>query len=220
MIISNLEQTRLRAYLEENKLSKSSADFINSVYDLKVNENITRTDSLSYSNIKGISLEEIDTLFKDEESKSMAKNLRLATLFSADEKLSHAMFNTVLGKPFSLGYDFLYNSYEDKHVFFNADRNSLSSLLHESLGSRLDLKNSNSTDVIPQDRLDEILLEVQSFNFLDSLSRTSKDQYGRYKDKKDDYSFLYGDLSLKYEELRLKYEEYENVNKMIIQQYK
>ena len=77
----------------------------------------------------------------------------------------------------------------------------------------------NSTDVISQDRLDEILTKVNSFNFLSVLTSTSKDKYDKYKDEDNEYSFLYNDFSLKYEELKYKYEELDNINKNIIKQF-
>ena len=149
----------------------------------------------------------------------MAKNLRLATLFSSDDYLSKALFNTVLGQPFNVGFSYLSNSYEDKNMFLSSNTNSLADLLHESITQRVNNPNSNSTDVISQDRLDEILTKVNSFNFISDLSNTSKKGYDKYKDKKDDYSFLYNDYNLKYQELVYKYKELENINKTLIKQF-
>ena len=50
-------------------------------------EKSSHTNKLSYENIKGITLEEIESNFADEDNKAMAKSLRLATLFSEDEIL-------------------------------------------------------------------------------------------------------------------------------------
>jgi hypothetical protein len=178
-----------------------------------------KTDVLTYENIKGITLEEIDTLFKNEDDKNMAKNLRLSTLFSNDDYLSKALFKTVLGQAFNLGFSYLADRYEDKNMFLSLKNNSLSDLLFSSFTNKINNQNSKSTDVISQDRLDEILTAVNSFNFISSLSNTSKKGYDKYKDEKNDYSFLYNDYNLKYQELLYKYQEFENINKNIIKQF-
>lgn len=223
MISSNINEILLKNDLQEtSKTKNSSTDFLSSLIATSQKENdvdVIRDDSLTFDNIKGISLEEIDTLFKDEDSKNMAENLRLATLFTEDDTLGQALFNTVLGQPFELGYSYLFDRYEDKNSFFNTT-SSLSDLLHSSISDKLDNGDKKGSDVISQDRLDEILTSVNSFNFVSALSTTSKDQYGRYKDDEDnDYSFLYNDYSLKYQELMYKYEEIDNYNKSIIKQF-
>ena len=43
-------------------------------------------------------------------------------------------------------------------------------------------QNISSTDVISQEKLDEILLEIDSFYFIGILTKTSKDGYDKYKD--------------------------------------
>lgn len=216
MEISDLTAARIKTYLENNSSPLEQRDFLDSLIDHKTNT--SRTDALTFENIKGITLEEIDTLFKDEESKQMAKNLRLATLFSKDDKLGLAMFNTVKGKPFNIGYEYLFNRYEDKHTFLGSNNDNLSDLLHKSLTTRLN-ENLKPNEVISQDRLDEILLEVNSFSFVDSLSRTSKDQYGRYKDD-DKYSWLYNNHALEYAQLKQKYEEQDKEIEKLLNQYK
>ena len=223
MISSNINEILLKNDLQEtSKTKNSSTDFLSSLIATSQKENdvdVIRDDSLTFDNIKGITLEEIDTLFKDEDSKNMAENLRLATLFTEDDTLGQALFNTVLGQPFELGYSYLFDRYEDKNSFFNTT-SSLSDLLHSSISDKLDNGDKKGSDVISQDRLDEILTSVNSFNFVSALSTTSKDQYGRYKDDEDnDYSFLYNDYSLKYQELMYKYEEIDNYNKSIIKQF-
>lgn len=180
----------------------------------------SKTDSLTFENIKGITLEEIDTLFKNEDDKNMAKNLRLATLFTNDESLSKALFNTVLGQPFNVGYSYLTNRYEDKSIFLNStSSDNLFDLLQESIRSKINNKTTNSTDVISQEQLDKILTTVNSFNFVSALSNSSKRGYDKYKDEKNDYSFLYNDYNLKYQELMYKYQEQENKNKTLIKQF-
>jgi hypothetical protein len=179
-----------------------------------------KTDSLSYENIKGITLEEIDTLFKNEDDKNMAKNLRIATLFSSDDYLSKALFNTVLGQPFNLGFSYLSDRYEDKNMFLSSkNSDNLFDLLQESINQKINNSNSKSTDVISQDKLDEILTKVNSFNFISALSNSSKKGYDKYEDEKNDYSFLYNDYNLKYQELVYKYQELENINKTLIKQF-
>lgn len=179
-----------------------------------------KIDALTYENIKGITLEEIDTLFKTEDDKNMAKNLRIATLFTTDEYLSKALFNTVLGQPFNVGYSYLTDRYKDKNIFLNStSSDNLFDLLQESISSKINNKSTNSTDVIPQEQLDKILTSVNSFNFVKALSNTSKRGYDKYEDEKNDYSFLYNDYNLKYQELIYKYQELENINKSLIKQF-
>ena len=221
MITSNIDSIMAQVSSSTNGTNKiTSNTFLNNlVNNSALTQSTIKTNSLSYENIKGISLEEIDTLFVNEDDKNMAKNLRLATLFSSDDYLSKALFNTVLGQPFNVGFSYLSNSYEDKNMFLSSNTNSLANLLHESITQRVNNPNSNSTDVISQDRLDEILTKVNSFNFISALSNTSKKGYDKYKDKKDDYSFLYNDYNLKYQELVYKYKELENINKTLIKQF-
>lgn len=223
MITSTINEILLRNEQKESNVSIKSNDFLNSLIASTKTEDISikRTDSLSYENIKGISLEEINSIFKDEESKSMAKNLRLATLFTEDLILGQALFNTVLGQPFDLGYSYLFDRYEDKNSFLNqSSSNSLADLLQSSISNKINNKDNKSTDVISQDRLDEILTSINSFNFISALSTTSKDKYGRYKDEdENDYSFLYNDYALQYEQLKFKYEELDNINKSLIKQF-
>ena len=221
MITSNIDSIMAQVSSSTNATNKiTSNTFLNNlVNNSALTQSTIKTNSLSYENIKGISLEEIDTLFVNEDDKKMAKNLRLATLFSSDDYLSKALFNTVLGEPFNVGFSYLSSSYEDKNMFLSSNTNSLADLLHESITQRVNNPNSNSTDVISQDRLDEILTKVNSFNFISALSNTSKKGYDKYKDKKDDYSFLYNDYNLKYQELVYKYKELENINKTLIKQF-
>ena len=221
MITSNIDSIMAQVSSSTNATNKiTSNTFLNNlVNNSALTQSTIKTNSLSYENIKGISLEEIDTLFVNEDDKNMAKNLRLATLFSSDDYLSKALFNTVLGQPFNVGFSYLSNSYEDKNMFLSSNTNSLADLLHESITQRVNNPNSNSTDVISQDRLDEILTKVNSFNFISALSNTSKKGYDKYKDKKDDYSFLYNDYNLKYQELVYKYQELEDINKTLIKQF-
>ena len=96
MISSNINEILLKNDLQEaSKTTSSSTEFLSSLLASSKKENdvdVIRDDSLTFDNIKGISLEEIDTLFKDEDSKNMAENLRLATLFTEDDTLGQALF--------------------------------------------------------------------------------------------------------------------------------
>lgn len=221
MITSNINATI--ATLQNSTNSIKNNDIESFLTNLVTNKEVSttpKTDALTYENIKGITLEEIDTLFKNEDDKNMAKNLRLATIFSNDDYLSKALFNTVQGQAFNLGFSYLSNRYEDKSMFLSSFKNnSLADLLHSSFSNKINNPNKNSIEVIPQDRLDEILTAVNSFNFLSALSSTSKRSVDKYKDEKNDYSFLYNDYNLKYQELLYKYQEFENINKNIIKQF-
>ena len=220
MITSNIDSIMAQISASNNSnITTNSNSFLTTLVNNSTTTPSIKTNSLSYENIKGITLEEIDTLFTNEDDKNMAKNLRLATLFLSDDYLSKALFNTVLGQPFNIGFSYLSSSYEDKNMFLSSSKNSLADLLHESLTQKVNNPNTNSTDVISQDRLDEILTKVNSFNFISALSNSSKKGYDKYKDKKDDYSFLYNDYNLKYQELVYKYKELENINKTLIKQF-
>ena len=221
MITSNIDLIKAQISTANNaNISSNSGLFLNNLINNSTTTPSAKTDSLSYENIKGITLEEIGTLFKNEDDKNMVKNLRIATLFSNDEYLSKALFNTVLGQPFNLGLSYLSDRYNDTSMFL-ASKNSdnLFDLLHESISSKINNSNSKSTDVISQDKLDEILTKVNSFNFISALLNSSKRGYDKYEDEKNDYSFLYNDYNLKYQELVYKYKELENINKTLIKQF-
>ena len=220
MITSNIDLIKAQISNTINStIGTTSNQFLSTLVNSSNTTSSTRTNALTYENIKGISLEEINTLFINEDDKNMAKNLRLTTLFSNDDYLSKALFNTVLGQPFNLGYSYLSDRYNDKSMFLSSNSSSLADLLHESMTQKIVNSNAKSTDVISQDKLDEILTTVNSFNFISALSNTSKKGYDKYKDKKNDYSFLYNDYNLKYQELVYKYQELENINKTLIKQY-
>ena len=223
MITSNINELQFLANVKNDEINNKNDDFINEIKKTNSSEEFTtnKTNSFSFENIKGMTLEEIENIYTNEEDKQMAKNLRLATLFSSDDKLAKVMFNTVLGHPFNVGYSFLSDRYEDKHNYFSSLNGSskLSDLLHESMTHKIENKDMKPTDQIPQELLDEILLEINSFSFLDAMHSNSKDQYGRYKDKDDDYSFLYNDYALQYEQLMQKYKDLENQNTNLINQF-
>lgn len=220
MINSNYDLLLSNSLKSDATIKQEVDTFLNNLVDTRVENKTSKTNSLTYENIKGISLEEIETLFVSEDEKNMAKNLRLATLFSNDEILGKALFNTVLGQPFNLGYSYLSDRYNDKSIFFSSkNSNNLFDLLEESISQKLNNLTKSSTDVISQDKIDEILTKVNSFNFISALSNSSKKGYDKYKNENNDYSFLYNDYNLKYQELMYKYKELENFNKNIIKQF-
>ncbi|MFY4782998.1 hypothetical protein ACOTWN_07280 [Aliarcobacter butzleri] len=219
MINSNYEIAIAKAYNQQS--SNQEVDkFLNTLVDVNNENKSSKTADLSYENIKGITLEEIEKLFENEDEKNMAINLRLATLFSKDENLSKALFNVILGQPFTVGFEYLTDRYSDKNSYFKSKygNSSLFNLLHQSITNKVN-QNTSNTDVISQDMLDNILLEINSFDFMSSFSKTSKDGYNKYKNKDDRYSFLYEDYSLKYEELLTKYKELDNYNTNLIKQF-
>lgn len=222
MFTSNINELNFLANIKKDNISTKNQEFLKEVKNsIDKDFKTDKTNSLTFENIKNISLEEIEYLFTNEEDKQIAKNLRLATLFTNDENLSKAMFNTVLGKPFNLGYNFLSTKYEDKHNYFTSQNsnNSLSDLLHKSANYKINNENMKTTDQIPQEQLDEILLEINSFSFLDTLSSSYKNQYDTYKDENSDYSFLYNDYYLQYEQLKQEYKNMQNQNANLINQF-
>ena len=221
MITSNIHSILASLnHTKNNEIHNSEESFQNTLMVNLEEPTRTKTNSLTYDNIKGITLEEIDTLFTNENDKNMAKNLRIATLFTNDDYLAKVLFNTVLGQPFNLGYSYLSDRYNDKSIFFSSkNSNNLFDLLEESISQKLNNSTKSSTNVISQDKIDEILTKVNSFNFISALSNSSKKGYDKYKNEKNDYSFLYNDYNLKYQELMYKYKELENLNKNIIKQF-
>ncbi len=223
MITSNINEILLKnKYNTKDETPTNSNSFIDSLLTSKQEENSQKSTDFTYENIKSLSLEEIETLYTNKEDKQKAKNLKLATMFTDDRYLGEVLFNTVLGKPFELGYSFLYDTYNDKHSYFSSlnSKNSLSDILHNYISYKVNsVITTKGAEKIPQDYLDEILLEINSINFLSALSSSSKDQYDRYKDKDDKYSFLYNDNYLKYQELLYKYDNLKTYEKNIIKQY-
>lgn len=98
MISSNYDILLFKTNVNNNLEKNIDNIFSNSVENI-LNKDKRRDNSLTFSNINGITLKEIDELFEDKEKKNLAKNLRLATLFTNDEKLANILFDTVLGKP-------------------------------------------------------------------------------------------------------------------------
>ncbi|MDX9961371.1 MAG: hypothetical protein RBS32_07870, partial [Aliarcobacter sp.] len=71
---------------------------------------------------------------------------------------------------------------------------------------------------ISKEDLDEMLLKINSFNFVSALSSNAKkpyDKYDKYDKNKTDYSFLYNDFNLQYQELVYKHKQLENITKDI-----
>lgn len=219
MITSNIDEIQLKVLKAQQEQTQNSGEFKQTVLSSINNEveDNTKTDALTYENIKGISLEQIERLFKDEDSKNMAKNLRFATLFTKDTFLGKAMFNTVLGQPFDTGYNYLFNRYEDKHNFLNPKGKTIADIIHDSINRQIDEGFKKPTDVISEDRLGEILTQINSYSFVDAFARTSKSQYDRYKDD-DTYSSFYNNYALEYGQLLQRFEDMEKETNRIISQ--
>ncbi len=161
MKIENTSNTSLKSAIHTKDLESKNDKFIQSIKEsLKSIKNVKNL--FAFENIKNISLSEIDTIFKNEEEKLLAKNLKLASMFSNDENLAKVMYDTVLEKPLDLAYYFLKDRYEDKANFLSSrgSNTSLVDLLHQSLENKL--SNKNSTDVIPKEQLNLILEKVYS----------------------------------------------------------
>lgn len=220
MLTSNINEILIKNQIQNNlETKKNDEKFIDSLLEDKKEQ--FKTTQLTYENIKNISLEDIDTIFENDDKKSIAKNLKLATMFSNDEYLSKALFDTVMGKPFNIGYTYLFDMYEDKNSFLNSSNNSLSKLLEKTVSNRFDKGEMKITDKISQDKLDEILTTVNSFSFVKALSSGYKDLNDRYYDDKDNqYSFLYNDFYLKYQQLEYKYKDLKEKNDLLLNQFK
>ena len=207
MISSNYDILLFKTNVNNNLEKNIDNIFSNSVENI-LNKDKRRDNSLTFSNINGITLKEIDELFEDKEKKNLAKNLRLATLFTNDEKLANILFDTVLGKPFDSGFEYLSN----KSSFGSS---TLFDMLHKSMEYRLN--SSNKSDIKKED-LDDILLEINSFDFISALSSSSKKGSKKYKDQ-EKYSFLYKNYELEYKNIMEKYQDLDKKNLDIIKQF-
>lgn len=219
MITSNINEILLKSQIENQKNTQNTDNkFLSTLMDTK--EKQTEKLDLTYESIKNTTLSQINDLYGSNEEKSMAKNLKLATMFSTDENLSKALFNTVLGKPFDLGYTYLFNMYEDKSNYFNFSKNnSLSALLEQTVKKNYGESEIKAGEQIPKDKLDEILTTINSYNFITTLTNGYKNLDDKYKDKDDKYSFLYNDFYLQYQELEYKYDKIKKENNSIINQF-
>src|SRR5574344_1140327 len=180
MITPNLAISNRDFDVKSTEIKKKNDEFLNTINSIKNTTNI----SLTYEDIKTLSIEEIEEKYTDEDEKILAKNLKMATIFSKDEILSKTLFNSILKKPISSGYDYLSSKFSDKKNY-----------------------------------LDDILLKINSFDFLDSLSSNYKKGYDKYKEKNNKYSFLYDNYSKEYDEIIKNYKELEEINKSIIKQF-
>ena len=218
MISSNYDILLFKTNVNNNLEKNIDNIFSNSVENI-LNKNKKRDNSLTFSNINGITLKEIDELFEDEDKKNLAKNLRLATLFTNDGKLANILFDTVLGKPFDSGFEYLSNIYSDKNNYLKSKNNfgssSLFDMLHKSMEYRLN--SSNKSDIKKED-LDDILLEINSFDFISALSSSSKKGSQKYKNE-EKYSFLYKNYELEYKNIMEKYQDLDKKNLDIIKQF-
>lgn len=213
MLTSNVNPYVLK-HLINSDVNITQSTFKEELLSKIQDSNTTKTDAFTYENIKGMTIEEIDEIFLDEDKNQIAKNLRLTTLFTTDDILGQAMFNTVLGQPFTLGYSYMFDRYEDKHSFLSGE-DSLTNLLHESIINKKDYGDKASNEVISSYKVNEILAAVKSISFIDSLSNTTKEQ----RDKQSDYSFLYNDYHLLYEELRYQYNDIKLENEVYLNSF-
>ena len=218
MISSNYDILLFKTNVNNNLEKNIDNIFSNSVENI-LNKNKKRDNSLTFSNINGITLKEIDELFEDEDKKNLAKNLRLATLFTNDGKLANILFDTVLGKPFDSSFEYLSNRYSDKNNYLKSKNNfgssSLFDMHHKSMEYRLN--SSNKSDIKKED-LDDILLEINSFDFISALSSSSKKGSQKYKNE-EKYSFLYKNYELEYKNIMEKYQDLDKKNLDIIKQF-
>ena len=213
MVTSNINSSVLTQLINSD-INLNKLPFKNTLLN-EINMDLKEKNSdFTYTNIKGMSKEEINELFLTQEDKAMAHNLRLATLFTTDDILGQALFNTVLGEPFEVGYTYLFDRYEDKHSFLSTS-DSFVDLLHETILDKKDNGDKKAHEVISQNRLSEVLSVVKSFNFIQSFVQTTKEQ----RDKENDYSFLYNDYHMIYEELKYKYEDIKNENEQYLQSF-
>ena len=218
MISSNYDILLFKTNVNNNLEKNIDNIFSNSVENI-LNKDKRRDNSLTFSNINGITLKEIDELFEDEDKKNLAKNLRLATLFTNDGKLANILFDTVLGKPFDSGFEYLSNRYSDKNSYLKSKSSfgssTLFDMLHKSMEYRLN--RSNQSDIKKED-LDDILLEINSFDVISALSSSLKKGSQKYKNE-EKYSFLYKNYELEYKNIMEKYQDLDKKNLDIIKQF-
>ncbi|WP_198305758.1 hypothetical protein [Arcobacter vandammei] len=213
MINTNFDILTSSFESKQNEIKVKNDAFINTINSIKNSTNL----SLTYETIKSLTLEEIENSYENEDDKALAKNLKLATMFSKDEILSKTLFSSVSNMSSSLGYDYLSSKYSDKSNFFKSqsDKNSLGDLLFKSISYNI---NGNKNE-ITKDDLDEILLEVNSFNFLSALSSNYKKGSDKYKNDENRYSFLYNNYAQEYDDIMKKYKDLESYQKSIIKQF-
>lgn len=217
MITSKINEILIKNQIATQENNQNTENkFLDVLIDNK-NNNSSKIE-LTYQNIRNIPFSQIDTLFENNDEKTMARNLKLATMFSQDENLSKALFNTVLGKPFDLGYTYLYNMYEDKSNYLNPTTNNLVTLLEQTINKNFETEEMKVTDKISQSKLNEILTAVNSYNFVTALTNGYKDLNDKYKDSDNKYSFLYNDFYLQYQELEYKYNKIKDENDSILNQ--
>jgi antitoxin component HigA of HigAB toxin-antitoxin module len=197
----------------KNEIKKSNNDFLNTINSIKNSTDI----ELSYEEVKKLSLEDIEKNYEDGDKKTLLKTLKMATMFSKDEILTKTLFNTVSNMPIENSYDYLSSKFSDKSNYLKAKSENISlfDLLHKSLSFSV---NGNKNSISKED-LDDILLQVNSFNFLESLSNNYKKGSDKYKKDNDRYTFLYKDYAKDYEDIIKKYKDYESLDKSIIKQF-
>ena len=213
MISTNFEILSSSFENSKNEIKKSNNDFLNTINSIKNSTDI----ELSYEEVKKLSLEDIEKNYEDGDKKTLLKTLKMATMFSKDEILTKTLFNTVSNMPIENSYDYLSSKFSDKSNYLKAKSENISlfDLLHKSLSFSV---NGNKNNISKED-LDDILLQVNSFNFLESLSNNYKKGSDKYKKDNDRYTFLYNDYAKDYEDIIKKYKDYESLDKSIIKQF-
>ncbi len=213
MISTNFEILSSSFENSKNEIKKSNNDFLNTINSIKNSTDI----ELSYEEVKKLSLEDIEKNYEDGDKKTLLKTLKMATMFSKDEILTKTLFNTVSNMPIENSYDYLSSKFSDKSNYLKAKSENISlfDLLHKSLSFSV---NGNKNNISKED-LDDILLQVNSFNFLESLSNNYKKGSDKYKKDNDRYTFLYKDYAKDYEDIIKKYKDYESLDKSIIKQF-
>ena len=199
MISTNFEILSSSFKNSKNEIKKSNNDFLNTINSIKNSTDI----ELSYEEVKKLSLEDIEKNYEDGDKKTLLKTLKMATMFSKDEILTKTLFNTVSNMPIENSYDYLSSKFSDKSNYLKAKSENISlfDLLHKSLSFSV---NGNKNNISKED-LDDILLQVNSFNFLESLSNNYKKGSDKYKKDNDRYTFLYKDYAKDYEDIIKKY---------------
>lgn len=100
--------------LEKTVIKAKEGAFINTLNTLSSNN----SEDLNFENILNTPFEKIDESFK-EEDRELARNLKLATMFSKDEILMQVMYESVLKKDIDDGFNFLTNSIVIKVYIIN-----------------------------------------------------------------------------------------------------
>lgn len=213
-ISSSIYSQLVKQSMNQNKNDVFKNSLLSSVNQSQPNA-LPKSNALTFENIQGLNVQEIDSIFTNEQSRQMAHNLKLATDFSSDPFLSKPLFNAVFSQDEEKGYEFLKNMYEDKNQFLSAPEN-LGDFLESSIQRRS--QNKEVTQQISSEQLDKILTTVNSFNFVNTLTNTASELKDKYKDN-ETYSSFFSDYSLQYETLKIQYEDEKYKQMNLIKQF-